>query len=271
MDEQLSIFIISDSLGETARAIAKACLQQFPMHEHWKFERFSYINSKELLEKILEQTKDKNVCLMFSFVDDKLAGYAQERCQTEGLVYVDLLTNVIKAMSRVSGLTPLGQPGLLRRLDKKYFKRVEAIEFAVRYDDGKDPRGILKADLVLLGISRTSKTPLSMYLADKHLKVVNIPLVPEVPIPRELYQISPKKIIGLTNSIERLSQVRKERLKSMGLSSNANYANRERIFEEVQYAEVVMKQLKCPMINVSDKAIEETATIILEILKNNDL
>lgn len=271
MDDQLSLFIISDSLGETARAIAKACLQQFPNHENWHFERFSYINTKELLDEVFDKTQDKNVCLMFSLVNDELAEYAQQKCESENLVYVDLLSNVIKAMSRVSGLTPLGQPGLLRKMDREYFKRVEAIEFAVKYDDGKDPRGILAADLVLLGVSRTSKTPLSMYLADKNIKVVNIPLIPEVPIPKELYQISTQKIVGLTNSIERLSDIRKERLKTMGLSSSANYADYERIFEETHYAETVMKRLNCPIIDVSYKAIEETATIILGILKNNDL
>lgn len=271
MDDRLTIFIISDSLGVTARAIAKACIQQFPNHDNWQFERYSNINNKELLDKVLEKAKDKNVCLMFSLVDDDLARYAQERSEEEHLVYVDLLSNVIKAMSKLSGVEPLGQPGLLRKLDKHYFKRVEAIEFAVKYDDGKDPRGILKADLILLGISRTSKTPLSMYLADKHLKVVNIPIVPEVPLPKELNEVSPKKIVGLSNSVERLSQVRKERLRSLGVSGTASYANKDRIYEEAAYAEEVMRKLKCPIINVSDKAIEETATIILEMIKENQL
>ncbi|MBA2795854.1 pyruvate, water dikinase regulatory protein [Streptococcus porcinus] len=267
MDDQLSLYIISDSLGETARAIANACMQQFPQHENWQFERFPYINTKELLDEVFEKAKTKNVCLMFSLVDDDLANYAQQRSEKENFVYVDLLSNVIKAMSKISGLAPLGQPGLLRKLDREYFRRVEAIEFAVKYDDGKDPRGILLADLVLLGISRTSKTPLSMFLADKHVKVVNIPLIPEVPIPKEIYEIDPKKIIGLTNSVERLSQVRKERLKSMGITSSISYANGDRIYEETRYAEKLMRQLKCPIIDVSDKAIEETATIILEILE----
>ncbi|EFR45012.1 pyruvate, water dikinase regulatory protein [Streptococcus pseudoporcinus] len=267
MDDQLSLYIISDSLGETARVIANACMQQFPQHDNWQFERFSYINTKELLDDVFEKAKTKNVCLMFSLVDDQLANYAQERSEEENFVYVDLLSNVIKAMSKISGLSPLGQPGLLRKLDRDYFRRVEAIEFAVKYDDGKDPRGILLADLVLLGISRTSKTPLSMFLADKHIKVVNIPLIPEVPLPKEIYEIDPKKIIGLTNSVERLSQVRKERLKSMGISSSISYANADRIYEETNYAEELMRQLKCPIIDVSDKAIEETATIILEILE----
>ncbi|EHJ56306.1 hypothetical protein HMPREF9318_01779 [Streptococcus urinalis FB127-CNA-2] len=271
MDDQLIIYIVSDSLGETARAIARACIQQFPNHDNWRFERFSYINNQELLDNVFENAKTKNICMMFSLVDENLANYAKKRSEEENFVYVDLLSNVIKAMSNISGLQPIGQPGLLRKLDVNYFKRIEAIEFAVKYDDGKDPRGILLADLVLLGISRTSKTPLSMFLADKQVKVVNIPIVPEVPIPKEIYQISAKKIIGLTNSVDRLSQVRKERLKALGLTGTASYANKESIYEELNYAEKVMQNLKCPVIDVSDKAIEETATIILEILKNKPI
>ncbi|GFG48227.1 UNVERIFIED_CONTAM: kinase/pyrophosphorylase [Streptococcus canis] len=269
MEDQLSIFIISDSLGETARALAKACIYQFPNHDHWEFRRFSYINRTDLLDKVFEEASQTTAFLMFSLVDEKLASYAERRCQEEGFVYVDLLTNVIKAMASISGAKPLGQPGMLRRLDNHYFKRVDAIEFAVKYDDGKDPRGILKADVILLGVSRTSKTPLSMYLADKQLKVVNIPLVPEIPIPKELSQVSPKRIIGLTNSPEKLNHIRSERLKALGVSGAANYAKMDRILEELDYADKLMKTLKCPVINVAHKAIEETASIILELLTSN--
>ncbi|WP_283265589.1 pyruvate, water dikinase regulatory protein [Streptococcus dysgalactiae] len=269
MEDQLSIFIVSDSLGETARALAKACIYQFPNHDHWEFRRFSYINRVDLLDKVFEEARQTTAFLMFSLVDEKLASYAEKRCQEEGFVYVDLLTNVIKAMASISGAKPLGEPGILRRLDNHYFKRVDAIEFAVRYDDGKDPRGILKADVILLGVSRTSKTPLSMYLADKQLKVVNIPLVPEIPIPKELSQVSPKRIIGLTNSPEKLNHIRSERLKALGVSGAANYAKMDRILEELDYADAVMKSLNCPVINVAPKAIEETASIILELLTSN--
>ncbi|GFG41610.1 pyruvate, water dikinase regulatory protein [Streptococcus canis] len=269
MEDQLSIFIISDSLGETARALAKACIYQFPNLDHWEFRRFSYINRTDLLDKVFEEASQTTAFLMFSLVDEKLASYAEKRCQEEGFVYVDLLTNVIKAMASISGAKPLGQPGMLRRLDNHYFKRVDAIEFAVKYDDGKDPRGILKADVILLGVSRTSKTPLSMYLADKQLKVVNIPLVPEIPIPKELSQVSPKRIIGLTNSPEKLNHIRSERLKTLGVSGAANYAKMDRILEELDYADKLMKTLKCPVINVAHKAIEETASIILELLTSN--
>lgn len=269
MEDQLSIFIVSDSLGETARALAKACIYQFPNHDHWEFRRFSYINRVDLLDKVFEEARQTTAFLMFSLVDEKLASYAEKRCQEEGFVYVDLLTNVIKAMASISGAKPLGEPGILRRLDNHYFKRVDAIEFAVKYDDGKDPRGILKADVILLGVSRTSKTPLSMYLADKQLKVVNIPLMPEIPIPKELSQVSPKRIIGLTNSPEKLNHIRSERLKALGVSGAANYAKMDRILEELDYADAVMKSLNCPVINVAHKAIEETASIILELLTSN--
>lgn len=269
MEEALTIYIVSDSLGETARALAKACIYQFPNHDLWEFKRFSNIKSKELLDGVFESADQENVLFMFSLVNEELACYAVEKSIAESYAYVDLLTNVIKAMSSVSGIQPLGQPGVLRKLDNLYFNRVNAIEFAVKYDDGKDPRGILEADVVLLGVSRTSKTPLSMYLADKQLKVVNIPLIPEVPLPKEIREVDPRKIIGLTNSPEKLSHIRTERLKTMGLSGTANYAKMDRIMDELFYAEKLMSDLRCPIINVANKAIEETAAIILEILKAN--
>lgn len=110
MEDQLSIFIVSDSLGETARALAKACIYQFPNHDHWEFRRFSYINRVDLLDKVFEEARQTTAFLMFSLVDEKLASYAEKRCQEEGFVYVDLLTNVIKAMASISGAKPLGEP-----------------------------------------------------------------------------------------------------------------------------------------------------------------
>ena len=187
------------------------------------------------------------------------------------LSHVDLMTPLLKQISNKTGVKPKREPGIIRKLDESYFKRVEAIEFAVKYDDGKDPRGILKSDIVLLGISRTSKTPLSMYLANKNIKVANVPLVPEIPIPKEVFEIDPKKIIGLTNTPEKLNSIRQERLKALGLSSNASYANLERILQELDYSEKIMKKAGCPVIDVSNKAIEETAGIILDIMKENGL
>ena len=157
-------------------------------------------------------------------------------------------------------------------MDDKYFGRIEAIEFAVKYDDGKDQHMLHEADLVLIGISRTSKTPLSIYIANKmYLKVLNIPLVPEVEPPKELFEIPKKKIIGLTNSIEMLNKIRTERVRCIGLRNGSNYSSLSRIIEELNYAEKIMKKLGCPIIDVSQKAIEETAQVILEIMKEQEL
>jgi regulator of PEP synthase PpsR (kinase-PPPase family) len=155
----------------------------------------------------------------------------------------------------------------VHQLDDEYFRRVEAIEFAVKYDDGKDPRGLLRADVVLVGVSRTSKTPLSMFLAHKRLKAANVPLVPEVEPPEELFEVNPRKVIGLTISPDELNLIRTERLKALGLRAQANYAALERILVELEYAEKIMKKIGCPVINVSNKAVEETASIILDIIK----
>ena len=268
MDNTIDIYIVSDSLGETAKTVAKACIYQFPNHENWNIRRHPYINNKNLLMDVLEKAKEVNALVMYSMVNQELVDYAKSYCEDNNISYIDLLSSVIGQMAEKAGIEPIREPGVIRKMDKSYFDRIEAIEFAVKYDDGKDPRGVLKADVVLVGISRTSKTPLSMYLANKQLKVANVPLVPEVPIPKELMEVE-TRIIGLTNSPDTLNRIRMERLRALGLSGAANYAKLERILEELDYSEEIMKTLKCPVINVSNKAIEETAGIIIDILKEN--
>ena len=223
------------------------------------------------LIEILESGKNEGAIIVYTLVSENLLNIAKEFCEKEDLNHIDLMTPLLKQIANKTGKEPKREPGIIRKLDESYFKRVEAIEFAVKYDDGKDPRGILKSDIVVLGISRTSKTPLSMYLANKNIKVANVPLVPEIPIPDEVFKIDPKKIIGLTNNPEKLNSIRQERLKALGLSSDASYANVERILQELDYAEKIMKKVGCPVINVSDKAIEETAGIIIDIMKENGL
>ena len=151
-----------------------------------------------------------------------------------------------------------------RTLNQTYFNRVAAIEFAVRYDDGKDPRGFKDADLVLLGISRISKTPLSMYLANHNLKVANLPLLPEVPIPKEIYDVPKNKLIGLTTTISKLTDIRNNRLQALGLPEGSNYASIARIQEEINYANTIFEVLECPVINVDNRSIAEIAMLIQE-------
>jgi regulator of PEP synthase PpsR (kinase-PPPase family) len=159
--------------------------------------------------------------------------------------------------------SPIRKPGLLHEMDEDYFRRVEAVEFAVRYDDGRDPAGLTQAQVVLIGVSRTSKTPLSMFLAHKGYKVANWPLLPEVKLPKEFEQLKPERVFGLTMNAEAIHKIRTERLKAVGLPPGAKYAAMERIQEELAYSQEVMKKLRCRVIDVSDKAIEETAGIIM--------
>ncbi len=266
--DSLIIYVLSDSIGETAQQVAKASISQFTMEKDYEIRKFPYIIEEEDMIDILEESKEKDAIVVYTLVDTKLQLKAQEYCQKNEICHVDLMSPMLDIISQKTGLSPKREPGIIRKLDESYFKRVKAIEFAVRYDDGKDPRGVLKADIVLLGISRTSKTPLSMYLANKNIKVANIPLVPEVSLPKEIYEINPKKIVGLTNSPEKLNDIRMERLKSLGLSDNASYAKFERIYEELDYANEIMQEIGCQVIDVSNKAIEESADIIIELMKH---
>lgn len=270
MEKNLIIYVISDSIGETGEQVAKSVISQFEI-ENYEIKKYSHVLDIDYITEILQSAKKTNSIIIYTLVDLSLAMYVKQYCEGNAIPYFDLLTPLLNAIAFRTNLTPLREPGINRLLDDKYFKRVEAIEFAVKYDDGKDPRGILKADLVLIGVSRTSKTPLSMYLANKNLKVANIPLVPEVPIPKELFEIPIKKIIGLTNTPEKLNIIRQERLKALGLSGYASYASMERILEEIDYSEEIMKKIGCPIIDVSSKAIEETAGLILDILKCNGI
>jgi hypothetical protein len=269
--ENLIIYVISDSVGETAQHVTRAAISQFNIHENYEIRRFPYVIDKKFLEEILNSGKNENAIIVYTLVDEMLLNTTKKFCEESGLSHIDLMTPLLREIANKTNIKPKREPGIIRKMDESYFKRVEAIEFAVKYDDGKDPRGILKSDIVLVGISRTSKTPLSMYLANKNIKVANVPLVPEIPIPKEVFEINSKKIIGLTNTPEKLNRIRQERLKALGLSSNASYAKLERILQELDYSENIMKRIGCPVIDVSSKAIEETAGIILDIMKENGL
>lgn len=266
MGEKETVFVVSDSVGETADLVVKAVATQFN-GGFVELRKNAFVEDYEDIEDVLLMAKQVPSLIAYTIVVPNLKDYLDRRAKEENLIAVDLLSPLMNAFSARFNKSPKNQPKLMRQLDDSYFRRIEAIEFAVKYDDGRDPRGLLHADIVLVGVSRTSKTPLSMYLAHKRFKVANVPLVPEVAPPEELFQISRNKCVGLIISPDKLNSIRKERLKNLGLTAHANYASFERILEELDYAEKIMKRLGCPVINVSDKAIEETADYILNTLK----
>ncbi len=261
-----SIIVLSDSVGETAELVIKAGLSQYTAGDY-SIERIPYVDNKQIIQETLEQVKEEPVLIGFTLVNPELRMYMNEQAKKMGIEAIDIMGPMLDAMENLFPNEPRLEPGLIYKLDKDYFKRIEAIEFAVRYDDGRDPRGISRADIVLVGVSRTSKTPLSQYLAHQRLKVANVPVVPEVNPPEELFRIDKSRCIGLKISPEKLNDIRKERLKALGLGDHATYATLKRIDEELTYFNHIVEKIGCEVIDVSNKAVEETANIILHMFK----
>ncbi|MGX7245277.1 pyruvate, water dikinase regulatory protein [Enterococcus quebecensis] len=267
-NDKIKIYLVSDSVGETAQKIISAVSAQYPSIDMSDIKRFPFITDEELLQPILRDALHDKAVVVTTLVDKKLVNLVADFAKRTGLQFVDYMSPLSEIVEGTFGIQPLQEPGAIHKLNEQYFSRVSAIEFAVRYDDGKDSKGFLEADYVLLGVSRTSKTPLSMYMANRNHKVANLPLIPEVALPAELDQIDPKKIIGLTTNIDSLMDIRKSRLHSLGLKEDSAYTNADRIQEELNYAASVFEKYNALVINVDKKSIEETTTIIENLTKN---
>ncbi|TMW73846.1 pyruvate, water dikinase regulatory protein [Alteribacter natronophilus] len=269
MKKNTVVYVVSDSVGETAELVVKASASQFS-HAGLDIRRIPYVEDEGTIDEVIVQAKENDGMIAFTLVVPELRDYLLGKAKQESIPVHDIITPMMNLLEKKTGQEPRLEPGLVHTLDEDYFRKVEAIEFAVKYDDGRDPRGIKRADIVLIGVSRTSKTPLSQYLAHKRLKVANIPLVPEVEPPAELFHLDKKKVIGLKISPEKLTSIRSERLKSLGLKEEANYATVKRIEEELTFSESIMDRIGCHVIDVSNKAVEETANLIYSVYRKNN-
>jgi [pyruvate, water dikinase]-phosphate phosphotransferase / [pyruvate, water dikinase] kinase len=258
--------VLSDSVGETAELVVKAAASQFHA-SGVEIRRIPYVEDIATINETVELAKELKAIITFTLVVPELREHLIQKCIEYSVPYEDIIGPMLDKMEKQFKQNPKNEPGLVHKLDEDYFKKVEAIEFAVKYDDGRDPRGILKADIILVGVSRTSKTPLSQYLAHKRLKVANVPIVPEVEPPEELFSVPPEKCIGLMITPSKLNNIRRERLKALGLEDHANYANMNRIKNELEFFEKVIDKIGCTVIDVSNKAVEETANVILGHIK----
>lgn len=269
---KLRVFVVSDSVGETGELVVKAVVSQFrPTFENVILRKFPHINTLEHIEKVVSIAKKQHALIVYTLVEKELRKALYRVCEDNAVAAIDLLGPIMDIIEQSVDERPLERPGLVHRLDDYYFEKVEAIEFAVKYDDGRDPRGILLADIVLIGVSRTSKTPLSQYLAHKRYKVANVPLVPEVAPPKELFLVDPKKCFGLVISPGQLNNIRKERLIALGLMEGAAYAQKTRIEEEIAYFYDIAKKVGCDVIDVTNKAVEETANFIIETIEQSKI
>ena len=269
MREPLEIHVISDSTGETAARFAEAVERQFP-DEDFEIVRHPRIASVDDVQLAAARARGRRAVLMYTLVENEFRDAMRTLCRRYRLHYCDLLGHPIDAVARVSGqpatMTPAAQPVL----DSSYFKRIEAIEFAVRFDDGVGAAGLKDADIVLVGVSRSSKTPLSIYLGYLGYKTANVPIVPGVEPPRELEQIDPRKIVGLTIDAESLAEIRGERARGLR-GAKRSYSDLSEIYQELERAEQIHRRLGCPVIEVSNLAIEETARRIIRLVEQRRL
>ena len=263
------IFVVSDSTGETAERVVRAALVQFPSHKV-RLRLFTRVRDREGVAEVVKRAAESGAMIVFTLVGKDLRQYCYDMAQSYDVEAVDVIGALIAKVSTFLSETPLGAPSATQPLSEEYFRRVEAIEFAVKSDDGKEPRNLRKADLVLVGVSRTSKTPLSTYLAGRGIKVANVPLVLGVPPPDELHELPPHRVVGLTINIEQLLSIRLARLRQLGMPEDTNYGTRMHVQEELDYASTLYKTHGWFMVDVSGRAIEETATIILEHYKELD-
>ncbi|MEZ0391847.1 MAG: pyruvate, water dikinase regulatory protein [Pseudobdellovibrionaceae bacterium] len=263
-----TIYLISDGTGETAATMIRAALVQYADREV-QMVRCKNIRTEAQVEPIIEECFERKGIIVYTVVSSQLRAKIFELATGKAIPAIDLLGPVLQTLDSYFGVNS-NQPfqaGLLRAVDDRYYKRIEAIEYTVKHDDGKTFSELDKADIVLVGISRTSKTPLSIFLSHKGWKVANIPLVLNTPLPQQLFQVDQRKIVGLIIDVESLQRIRKNRLEKFGQDPGGEYASLSHIAKEIEYAHQIFKQnKKWPVFNVTERALEETATEITRIV-----
>ncbi len=258
---QKRVYIISDGIGQSAINVLKASLIQFDVPTSI-LRVFSRMDNLERIQVILNTAKEDDAFVAFTIAKHETRDRVKEICQEMGLMYHDILGPPIEKLSTYLGLEPKESPNLLRKVDSKYFERIEAIEFTMKYDDGQDVNKIYEADIIILGLSRTSKTPTSYMLAQQGYKVVNIPLMLEVPMPEELYKVDQNRIVCLVMDSEVLQKVRSARIKHY--QTRSNYTDLMHIFNEMEMVhELAKKNKKWHIIDTTNKSVEETSREII--------
>ena len=252
----VELHVISDSTGETAQRLVTALEAQFP-DQPFEEVRHARVETVGDLQLAVNRMKGRPAVAVYTLVQPELREVMRTLCRRAKVHYCDVLGHPIESVARVSGMAARMTPGARSVLDTSYFKRMEAIEFAVKFDDGMGA-GLREADIVLVGVSRTSKTPLSIYLGYLGHKAANVPIVKGIEPPSELFAVDPTKIVGLTIDAERLADIRQIRVRHMG-GSNRGYAQLAEIYEELDEAAAIHRRLGCPVIDVTGLSIEETA------------
>lgn len=266
------LVVLSDGTGETAVAAARAAMSQF--QSRWRLRTFGDIRQPAQVERVLDLAADRGAVVVFTLVNEALAKAVRAGGEARGIPTVDLLGPLIWAVADHHGLTPQFRAGVLHGFSDDYFRRIEAVEFAVRHDDGANLRTLFQADIVLAGVSRTSKTPLSMYLAQRGYKTGNVPLVPGRGVPKELVDLDPRKVFGLVVSPAVLLEIRRSRVRALRASPHIDYADPDAVVDELRRVRRAFAERGWRVVDITNRAVEENAARILELyeaqLRNGD-
>jgi [pyruvate, water dikinase]-phosphate phosphotransferase / [pyruvate, water dikinase] kinase len=255
------IYILSDATGQSGLHIVRAAIVQF-QRSRTKMMLFHDIDSTANLKKVLDQAKAAKALIAFTFVKKEMRDFASLYCMKHNILHHDILGPLIFNLAAYLKQEPLETPSLLRRVDERYFKRIDAIEYTLGHDDGRGAERLHEADIVLVGLSRTSKTPTSFYLAQEGYKVANVPIVPGIALPEELFEIDQRKVVCLNIDPEVLQKIRKVRQKNSGLRSS--YSDLKNVFSEVEYVwDLARKHQNWTVVDTTNKSVEETAWEII--------
>lgn len=265
------ILIVSDGTGETAVQMIKAAMVQFEDRQV-NVSRFKSVRTENQIDAICEDAAKSGDLIVYTLVSPQLRAFLAQRAWDLSIPSVDLLGPLLVGLANFFGYEPKMIAGLLRDVNEAYFSRIEAMEYTISHDDGRDLTGLEQADLVILGISRTSKTPISMYLSHHGWRVANIPLISGFDVPKEVFAVDPRKVIGLTIDPEKLVEIRRARLQRLGQERGGDYADLDKVADEVEYAsEIYRKNRKWAIFNVTGKALEETASEIIKLMVSRNL
>lgn len=265
------VYILSDGTGVTAEKVVRAGLKQFTGYlVH--LQVFSDVQSRAELLELVKRAARVDALLVTTFVQEDMRRQCEAIAADQDVETMDLLAPLLHRLESFLSARPAEVPGRLHQADEDYFRRIEAVEFTVKADDGKEPRLLRKADIVLVGVSRTSKTPLSVFLAHKGFKVSNVPVVLDRPLPPVIQELDQRKLFGLTVDPETLADIRRERLATMRVMGRSNYGDMDYILAELEWSEVLFRQHPSwPVIDVTKRAVEETAAIIVRIMSERGL
>jgi hypothetical protein len=260
----VELHIVSDATGETATRLVAALEAQFP-EQPFEEIRHPRVETVDDLRLVVDRAKGRRAVVVYTIVKPELRDALRDFCRRAHVHYCDILGPPLNSIAKVTGRPAVMAPGIRHPLDSTYFRRMKAIEFAVKYDDGIGG-GLHEADVVLVGVSRTSKTPLSMYLGYMGYKTANVPIVLGLEPPKELFEIDPARIVGLSIDAARLVEIRQERVRQMRASPKA-YAELLEIYEELEQADAIHRRLGCPVIDITEQSIEETASRVVKLVE----